>query len=88
LIHSFTLSSFWRCYQTLPKEIQKLADKQFALFKRDPFHPSLALAQKGEVWTVAVGRSYRAVARKRDKDLYWFWIGTHEAYNSLLKRVR
>ena len=80
--------SFWKCYRALPAEIQKLADKHFQTFLDDPHHPSLGFARKGEVFTVEVGRSYRALARKVGQTYYWFWIGSHEAYNKLLKRVR
>ena len=64
-----------------PAHIQKLADKKFALFKANPSHPSLGFAKKGEVYTVEVGRSCRAIARERNGHYYWFWIGTHEEYN-------
>jgi len=30
----------------------------------------------------------KAIARKRGDDFYWFWIGSHEQYNRVLKRVR
>ena len=43
--------------------------------------PSLGFQKKGGVYTVEVGRSYRAIARERDGEYYWFWIGTHEEYN-------
>jgi hypothetical protein len=48
----------------------------------------LGFAPKGEVWTVEIGRGYRAIARQRGDDYYWFWIGTHEAYNKLLRRLK
>ena len=53
-----------------------MADAKFALFEEDPFHPSLALKQKGEVWTADVGRSYRAIAYREGNNFHWFWIGT------------
>jgi hypothetical protein len=59
---SFALPGFWKCYQSLPANVQALADAKFALFEKDPFHPSLALKQKGAVWTADVGRSYRVIA--------------------------
>lgn len=83
---SFAPSDFWKCYDSLPGNAQVLADDKFALFEGDPFHPSLALQQKGDVWTVDVGRSYRAVAYRDGNDFHWFWIGSHEAYNHLLRR--
>ncbi len=85
---SFALPEFWKCYQSLPANVQALADAKFALSEKDPFHPSLALQQKGKVWTADVGRSYRAIAYREDNLLHWFWIGTHEAYNNLLSRLR
>ena len=41
-----------------------------------------ALRKKGGVYSADVGRSYRAIARERRGDYYWFWIGTHEEYNN------
>ena len=42
----------------------------------------------GNVWSVRIGNSYRAVAH-RDGDLVaWFWIGTHEHYNNFIKQLR
>jgi hypothetical protein len=83
---SFALPEFWKCYESLPANVRVLADAKFALFQSEPFHPSLALKQKGEVWTVDIGRSYRAIAYREGNDFHWFWIGTHEAYNNLLPR--
>jgi len=80
-VTSHALKSFWKCHEKLPKHIQKLAKKNFALFKVNPWHPSLGFAEKGEIYTVEVGRSYRALARERNRHYYWFWIGTHEEYN-------
>jgi len=85
---SFAPAGFWKCYESLPESAQALADAKFALFEREPFHPSLALKRKGEVWTVDIGRSHRALAFRDGNDFHWFWIGSHEAYNSLLRRVR
>jgi hypothetical protein len=42
---------------------------------------SLGFQKKGGVYTVEIGRSYRAIARERNGEYYWFWIGMHEEYN-------
>ncbi len=34
-------ATFWKLYRKLKPEIQALADKNFALLKKDPKHPSL-----------------------------------------------
>ncbi len=84
-------AKFWKCHDSLPETVQELAKKNFDLFKSDPFHPSLQfkkLAGKRVVWAVRVGDHYRALAREQeDQTLVWFWIGTHEEYNGLTKRL-
>jgi hypothetical protein len=85
---SHTVPDFWNCYDRLPENIRFLAAEKYALFQRNPFHPSLGLQQKGEVWTVDIGRSYRALAWREENCFHWFWIGSHEAYNRLLRRKR
>ena len=80
-MRSHALPSFWKCYKGLLKHVQKLADKNFALLKENPQHPSLVSRKKGGVYTAEIGRSYRALARERKGHYYWFWIGTHEDYN-------
>ena len=39
-VKSHTLASFWQSYDALPERIQRLAKKNFALFKGNPRHPS------------------------------------------------
>ena len=85
---SFALPEFWKCYEQLPEAIQRLADKKYSLFQENPFHPALGLQKKGNVWTVDIGRSYRAIAVREEDDFHWFWIGPHEAYNKILRRVK
>ncbi len=80
----YTTPDFWVCYHHLPKEIQTLADKNYALLRSDPRHPSLQFKKVGEVWSVRVGQHYRCLAVLRDEGYVWFWIGTHAEYNRIL----
>jgi mRNA-degrading endonuclease RelE of RelBE toxin-antitoxin system len=71
----------------LPKQIQKLADKNFELLKSDPHHPSLhfkKIGKKRELWSVRVGDHYRAVGTEKPDGIVWFWIGTHSDYDKLI----
>ena len=81
----FTSPQFWELYQNLPSQIQKLADKNFALLKQDVNHPSLHLKKAGGFWSVRIGIRYRALAVQVEEGLIWFWIGTHADYDRLLK---
>jgi len=42
-ITSYTHPSFWKCYKRLPKEVQELADKKFAIFRSNPLLIKLSL---------------------------------------------
>jgi hypothetical protein len=77
---------FWTAYQTLPSAIQKLADANFALLKRDLRHPSLQFKKVGHYWSVRVGLRYRALAVEIDDGYLWFWVGSHADYDRLIRR--
>ncbi|UYO55545.1 hypothetical protein [Rhodopseudomonas palustris] len=76
---------FWAAYRALPQPVRALADKNFALLKADPDHPSLHFKRVGQFFSVRVGLRYRALALPVDEGMLWFWIGTHADYDSLLK---
>jgi len=76
---------FWQHYRQLPAAVQRLADKDFALLKSDPRHPSVQFKTVGRMWSARVGAHYRALAVKSGSDLVWFWIGTHAEYNEIVK---
>ncbi|EFK96763.1 hypothetical protein LDC_1204, partial [sediment metagenome] len=69
----FASSRFWACYDSLPDHLQSLADKNFALLKADPQHPSLAFKRVNRFWSARVGLGHRALAVEDDGDLIWFW---------------
>ena len=66
---------------------QALANKNFALLKSDPHHPSLHFKKIGtnkQLWSVRVGAHYRALGREKPVGILWFWIGKHSIYDKLL----
>ena len=72
-------------YDALPPSVRDLADKSFALLKQDPKHPSLHFKRiKDDLWSVRVGRSYRALASEGKDGFQWFWIGSHADYDRLV----
>ena len=87
-LQSSATPRFWKLFALLPEQVQDLAIEKYELFKQDPYHSSLGFQAKGKVWTVAVGRSYRAIARRFGNDLHWVWIGSHEDYNNVLRRLK
>jgi hypothetical protein len=84
-VNHFATPDFWYCYRHLPDAIRELADKNFALLRTDPRHPSLRFKKIGAFWTARVGLHYRALARERAEGLVWFWIGHHAEYDRLIR---
>ena len=80
----FANPDFWECHNHLPNEIQKLADKNFELLKKNPRHPSLHLKKFGKFWSVRIGLRHRALAVDVEEGLLWFWIGTHADYDEMI----
>ena len=81
----FASPEFWTADRLLPANIRALADKNFALLKSDPRHPSLQLKKVGRYVSARVGLRYRALAVETEDGLLWFWIGSHADYDALLK---
>lgn len=84
MMRSRAVASFWDGYAGLPHEIQKAARKQYALWLRDPRHPSVQFKKVGEYWSARVTGSYRAVGVLDGETVVWFFIGTHAEYARIL----
>ena len=76
--------AFWEYYKQLPGAIRALADKNFALLKDAPNHPSLHFKKVGRYRSARVGRDFRALAVETDNGFLWFWIGNHAEYDRLI----
>ena len=79
----FASPAFWDAYAKLPAAIRDLADKNYALLKDNPQHPSLHFQKVGRYWSVRVGLRHRALATEVDGGLLWFWIGSHADYDAM-----
>jgi hypothetical protein len=83
-----TTKSFWRHYRALPPEIQQRAQHAYTLWKGNPSHPSLFFKRVKEsqpLYSVRIGLGYRALGLLREDTVTWFWIGTHDKYDLLIK---
>ena len=62
-----------------------MADESYQLLLRDPKHPSLHFKKIGRYWSARVGLHYRALAVEDGDVVVWFWIGSHTAYDRLVR---
>ena len=82
---SSTTPDFWTAYAALPPEIKLRAIVVYRLWQENPRHPSLRFKKTGAVWSIRIGRGYRAMALVENEIVYWFWIGSHDDYERLLR---
>jgi hypothetical protein len=72
----------------LPESIKDLAKRAYNLFKDNPAHPGLQFKKVNdnpEVYSVRITRAYRSLGVKDEDTIIWFWIGTHDGYDKLIK---
>ncbi len=90
MLQSTTTERFRKALANLPLPIQRQARAAYQRFKSNPYHPSLRFKQvhtQQPIYSARVNRQYRALCIKEGDTLIWFWIGDHEAYDTLLKRL-
>ena len=80
-----TTGRFWKCFHELPAAVQSVAEENFGLLKRNPRHPSLHFKKIGNFWSARAGLDHRALAVHDGTDFIWVWIGSHDAYQRMLK---
>ena len=83
---SKTRPSFWRAYEQLSETTRRAAREAYALFEKNPRHPSLRFKKLGgydNIWSVRVNEQYRAVGERKDDAIAWVWIGTHNEFDKL-----
>lgn len=76
---------FWKCYDALPENIQRTADRCYELLRSAPSHPWLHFKKiSNKYWSPRVGLDYRVLGVEVENGISWFWIGTHAEYDKLL----
>ncbi len=86
---SHTNNVFWKGYSKLPSDIKDIAKKQYKLFAFDPYHASLHFKRvhsSKPIYSARINRAYSAVGILNNNIIIWFWIGSHDDYDKLLKQ--
>ncbi len=79
---------FWKLYDLLPRDIQKRAAKAYQLWKKNPAHPGLHFKRVDEeesIYSARVTDDFRVLGALDGDTVIWFWIGTHDEYERMLK---
>ncbi len=81
-------ADFWAGYNSLPEEFNDWRGRNSVSGSKTLFNAALHFKPLiGDVWSVRVNQNYRALGRRRDNLIVWFWIGIHAEYDQLLKRL-
>jgi hypothetical protein len=87
---SVTTPRFWKAFDRLPNRIQTKARNSYLMWRENPMHPSLHYKQihsSEPIYSVRIGLAYRAVGRLEQETMIWFWIGSHEEYNTMINNL-
>ncbi|NQU60310.1 MAG: hypothetical protein HQ512_04205 [Rhodospirillales bacterium] len=85
---SQTTRAFWKNFDALPQDIREQAIKAFRLWQRDASHPGLHFKKihaREKIYAVRVSRGHRALGLVEGETVTWFWVGSHDAYERLIK---
>jgi hypothetical protein len=90
-LKSYRTKTFKKLFNDLPIDVQTLARKNYRLWKADFSHPGLQFKQVLDeplTYSIRLGLHYRCLGIKKDEAMYWFWIGTHSAYDKIIQQLR
>ncbi|MDP6960996.1 MAG: hypothetical protein QF595_05690 [Dehalococcoidia bacterium] len=88
-MNSYVTQDFLSCFQRLPDNIKEKARKNYRLWKENSAHPSLRFKRINSsepIHSIRIGVGWRALGLRERNNIYWFWIGSHAEYDSMLRR--
>lgn len=92
MFRSIRTKQFRALFDALPASVQRQAEEAYVLFQKDPRHKSLHFSPVPtagkNAYSVNIGDRYRAIGNLEDETVLWVWIGSHEAYNRIVKQRR
>jgi hypothetical protein len=87
-VNSRVTEEFVECFGRLPEPVRELARKNYKLWRANPSHPSLRSKRVHRVeplYSARVGIGYRVLGLLDGDTVTWFWIGSHDEYERLIK---
>jgi len=87
---SITTLLFWKLYNELPEDVKSRADSAYELWQINPHAHGLYFKRVGKkrpVYSVRAGSGYRSLGVLQGDAVIWFWIGTHDEYEGILKHL-
>jgi len=89
-VNSVTTDQFRKLYIQAPLERRRKIRRAYQLWEENPAHPSLRFKKVHTtlpIYSARVDLDWRAVGVLNDGTLIWFWVGSHKAYEALLRSL-
>ena len=89
-MRSPTTLGFRNRLRALPELIQRAAREAYRRFQVDPRHNSLQFKRahrRLSIYSVRIAKNYRALGKRDDEGMLWFWVGSHADYDQTLKQL-
>jgi hypothetical protein len=89
-VNSVITAGFRQRLGQLPESVRDQASCAYALWRVDPYHPSLQfkrVSQRQAIYSARVGLGHRVLGLREGDTITWFWIGSHADYDTLLARL-
>ncbi len=87
-MNSYVTEEFVAYFRALPDVAKAQARKNYRLWKQNPSHPSLHFKRvhaHEPLYSVRIGRGWRALGLLENNTITWFWIGSHADYDTLIR---
>ncbi len=87
---SVTTEQFRKLYAAATPRQQAQIKKSYKLWRENPAHPSIRFKKVHATEPVFSARGdldWRALGILDSDTIVWFWVGPHDEYDALLKRM-
>jgi hypothetical protein len=84
--NSYLTPKFKKLFEKLPKEAQDKVASNYKLWRADPSSVDFrTLKSNKKIWRVSAGLYWRALGRDEGDSIVWYWVGSHNDYDNLIK---
>jgi hypothetical protein len=89
-LKSVTTERFRRLYAAAGKQRQIQIKRAYKLWIENPAHPSIRFKKVHNtepIYSARVDLDWRALSVMEQDTVVWFWVGPHDEYEALLRRL-
>jgi hypothetical protein len=89
-LKSVTTERFRKLYAAATPRQQAQIKKSYKAWRENPAHPSIRFKKvhpTEPIYSARVDLDWRALSVLDGDTVVWFWVGPHDEYDALLKRM-